>query len=70
ADTIAEQIRQSISSIELKDRVKGENYGNVTVSIGIAQCDANELSDQLIQRVDEALYRAKGQGRNRVEQAA
>ncbi|MEW8323340.1 MAG: GGDEF domain-containing protein [Candidatus Thiodiazotropha taylori] len=70
ANTIAEQIRQSISSIELKDRVKGENYGNVTVSIGIAQCDANELSDQLIQRVDEALYRAKGQGRNRVEQAA
>ena len=70
ADAIAEQIRQSIASIELKDRVNSENYGNVTVSIGIAQCDMNERSDQLIQRVDEALYRAKGQGRNRVEKAA
>lgn len=70
ADTVAEQIRNSISSIELKDRVNGESYGNVSVSIGIAQYRLNELPDELIQRVDQALYRAKDQGRNRVEKAA
>ncbi|MCG7988805.1 MAG: GGDEF domain-containing protein [Candidatus Thiodiazotropha lotti] len=70
ADTVAEQIRNSISSIELKDRVNGESYGNVSVSIGIAQYRLNEMPDELIQRVDQALYRAKEQGRNRVEKAA
>ncbi|MCM8857235.1 MAG: GGDEF domain-containing protein [Candidatus Thiodiazotropha sp.] len=69
ADAIANQIRKAISSVELKDRSNGACYGKVTVSIGIAQCRLNELPNQLINRVDRALYLAKERGRNRVEKA-
>ena len=40
----------------------------VTLSIGVAQLDPEAMNhfDQLMQRADQALYRAKHQGRNRV----
>lgn len=38
----------------------------VTVSIGAALSRAGEPLDELLKRVDDALYRAKAQGRNRV----
>jgi diguanylate cyclase (GGDEF)-like protein len=38
----------------------------VTISAGIATLDANETSDNLLARVDSALYKAKAQGRNRI----
>lgn len=42
----------------------------VTVSIGFAQAQLGENADALLRRADEALYVAKGEGRNRVEAAA
>lgn len=44
-------------------------FKDVTVSIGVAvmQPSAEFKSDELLKRVDEALYRAKAAGRNRVE---
>ncbi len=41
----------------------------ITVSIGLAEYGLNETSDHLFSRADEALYRAKGNGRNQVVQA-
>lgn len=41
----------------------------VTISIGCASYQPNENMSQFIQRADEALYRAKELGRNRVEVA-
>jgi diguanylate cyclase (GGDEF)-like protein len=41
----------------------------VTASVGIAVREAREPLDSLIRRADEALYRAKAGGRNRVELA-
>ncbi|MBF0511931.1 MAG: diguanylate cyclase [Candidatus Omnitrophica bacterium] len=38
----------------------------ITVSIGAAQCSANTDRHSLVRRVDNALYAAKSQGRNRV----
>ncbi len=40
--------------------------GNFTASFGVAECDKKETYESLYQRVDEALYMAKEQGRNRV----
>ncbi|MDY6797326.1 MAG: GGDEF domain-containing protein [Pseudomonadota bacterium] len=38
----------------------------LTVSAGVATIRGSESIDRLLQRADEALYQAKGQGRNRV----
>lgn len=43
--------------------------GKVTASIGVAQHRAGETADELFARADEALYRAKQGGRDRVELA-
>lgn len=42
----------------------------VTLSVGLAMRAAGEGSDRLIARADQALYRAKQEGRNRVRLAA
>lgn len=66
---VAEGIRKMIASKELKRRSTGESYGAITVSIGVAAFRANvDTPEQLIKRADEALYRSKKSGRNRVTQ--
>lgn len=66
---VAEIIRKSIASKELKRKTTGENYGVITVSVGVA-CfrHAEDTPASLIARADEALYRSKNGGRNRVTQ--
>nr|WP_081616600.1 diguanylate cyclase [Thioalkalivibrio sp. ALJ3] len=44
--------------------------GRVTISLGVAASSPGEPRTGLLRRVDEALYRAKGEGRNRVAVAA
>jgi diguanylate cyclase (GGDEF)-like protein len=43
------------------------NKFRITVSIGLAEHRTNEDIDKTISRADEALYRAKKNGRNRIE---
>ena len=42
----------------------------ITFSAGIAEFRNGEAAEVTFERADQALYRAKGAGRNRVEQAA
>jgi len=63
---VAERLRRAIAG---KVFNAGPEAGNltVTVSIGVAELEsAAESLDDIVKRADEALYRAKRQGRNRV----
>ncbi|WP_242518461.1 MULTISPECIES: oxygen-binding di-iron domain-containing protein [Thiorhodovibrio] len=61
----AERLRTLISSTPID--IGTETALEVTASLGVASRQQKESLDQLIARADEALYRAKEGGRNRVE---
>lgn len=59
---LAERIRLAISASSKTAA------GIITVSIGAAcACEEDDTHETIVQRADEALYRAKANGRNRVE---
>ncbi len=57
---LAETLRIKVSEYNFK------HSGKVTCSIGVVRWNEGENSDQLLLRVDEKLYLAKEDGRNRV----
>lgn len=62
----ANRVRESIEALKLKTPL-GEDF-KVTMSFGIAMYDSDaKKQEELIQKADKALYRAKEGGRNRVE---
>ena len=61
---IAERIRVSIESTEMRVRSTGASIGRVTVSIGVAELRPRLTAADIIQSADEALYAAKRKGRN------
>ena len=64
---VAEMIRKSIASKELKRKSTGEHFGGITVSVGVASYHApTDSAAVLIERADKALYQSKHEGRNRV----
>lgn len=60
AVVLAEKLRQMIANHEF------QMVGKKTCSFGVAQLRNHETIDSLLIRSDQALYRAKDQGRNRV----
>ncbi|WP_421859041.1 PleD family two-component system response regulator [Oricola sp.] len=64
---VAERLREQIEAVGFKIENGARNVG-VTVSIGVTSLDAaeNDSAKALLKRADEALYEAKGAGRNRV----
>jgi len=70
AYTIAERLRHSVETTPFEiSRTPGAL--NLTISIGIAASQgADDNADKLLHRADQALYRAKREGRNRVIKAA
>ncbi len=64
AEIVAERVRKAIENHRISH---GDEQLSVTISLGLAIFDATIADkDELIRRADEALYRSKAQGRNRL----
>jgi len=61
AINVAEKFRKSIEEYEFED------VGHKTASFGVGEYNKEQEIDTLVKNVDDALYRAKENGRNRVE---
>lgn len=62
--TLAERIRTTLQSKRLRRTDTSESVGAVTLSLGVACYRPGEAIQEFLQRADQALYRAKEQGRN------
>jgi diguanylate cyclase len=65
ATVLATQICDSLAHRYIRPKSTEEDFGTVTVSIGVAMYRLGEPLTILIDRADFALYRAKSAGRNR-----
>jgi diguanylate cyclase (GGDEF)-like protein/PAS domain S-box-containing protein len=57
---VSEKLRGKIESHDFKD------VGRITISIGVSIFEPSDTKESLLKRVDNALYKAKDEGRNRV----
>ncbi len=66
ARAVAERVRAHLA----RDEIHSGDVGlNVTLSVGVTEARKEDTVDSLIQRADEALYKAKADGRNCVHAA-
>ncbi|MFW2828550.1 GGDEF domain-containing protein [Sphingomonas sp. ID0503] len=60
-------LREDLARRNLRNRENDQPIGRVTFSAGLAALAPDEGREAFVARADTALYRAKGNGRNRVE---
>lgn len=66
AGQIVNQVRADLGERRLVAKTSGEPIGQVSFSAGIAALTPRENGRQMLRSADQALYRAKAEGRNRV----
>ena len=66
AASLADQVRRRLEAKKWAVGSSGAVVGTVTASFGVAERRDDEGAEDLIRRADQALYRAKANGRNRV----
>ncbi len=69
ACALAERIRSTLFQARLRRTGSDEQLGQVSISVGVAHSHEAISLDQFMQKADVALYAAKREGRNRVEEA-
>jgi diguanylate cyclase (GGDEF)-like protein len=67
ARQIAERLREAVATTEWRAADGRKMTVTVTVSVGVSLLGEDEAFDAALQRADEALYRAKRDGRNQVQ---
>ena len=65
AEEAAERVREAVEKASVED-VDGDILSPVSISLGVAEMEDEFSVKEFIQAADSALYRAKGEGRNRV----
>jgi two-component system cell cycle response regulator len=65
ATMVAERLRRRIATEQFPIQ-QGESRIDVTISVGIAALGKDDAAANILKRADQALYRAKRDGRNRV----
>jgi two-component system cell cycle response regulator len=65
ATMVAERLRRRIATEQFPIQ-QGESRVDVTISVGIAALGKADTAANILKRADQALYRAKRDGRNRV----
>jgi len=66
AKHVAENLRKAVERKEIINRSTGDNLGQITISLGVAEFANDENAEDLIRRADRALYRSKDAGRNQL----
>lgn len=66
AAALAENIRAFFETKKWRQKETGRSIGAITLSLGVSQYRPGESLSDFLQRADEALYRSKDGGRNRV----
>jgi diguanylate cyclase len=66
AMTLADNMRLTFERLDLKKKNTGENLGTLTLSFGVTKYKKDEAAEDFVRRADEALYRSKNAGRNKV----
>lgn len=64
---VAESIRKTIETGRIVKPKTRKELHRVTISIGVTEMTSNEPIKEAISRADEAMYKAKENGRNRVK---
>ncbi|MCP5281821.1 MAG: GGDEF domain-containing protein [Rhodoferax sp.] len=66
AESVAENIRQKVKALKMRNRQTQEVVLTFTVSAGVTRVAQGDKPDTLIARADSALYQSKQNGRDRV----
>lgn len=66
ATALAEKVRRAVKNYKF---VFDNKETQLTISLGVAEHRTGECQDELIERCDQALYRSKHEGRDRVSQS-
>ena len=67
AVAVAERLRGAVEELHLMGADQEQPLPPVTISIGVAAVNKGEAIDAVVEAADKALYRAKNNGRNRIE---
>ena len=66
AAVVGERIRAMLAKKSIQDTSSGETLGKITLSIGLASLHDGDTAKTIIARADEAMYKAKHNGKNKV----
>ena len=63
---ITEEIREKVANLRFVSAKTKERLPKLTISIGLSEMQNNDEFDAIVSRADDAMYKAKNAGRNRV----